>query len=289
MFGAKISLLSEKYESWRLKMINVFKKKFLFLCLINLLVSCGKNYKQNVSLEGLDLTKSLTIIRENNLIKVPENPDLFSDILPSKVLNAIGRMELGCTVTHIGGRFAITAGHCFANPYLREDRASFFVKDVSCNYVSGLPNSKYDVSFGVRGNLLGNVKGQCDKIIIAENSTKLDFAIIKLTKAPQEAIFLKENSRAVKGKEVTIYSHPSKRALEWSQVCFLLGRRMDELNRIQYDCDTEGGSSGAAVLDTASLEILAIHTNGTSNSYYGHNSGQPIQDIIDELKKEFGI
>ena len=64
---------------------------------------------------------------------------------------------------------------------------------------------------------------------------------------------------------------------------------MDELNRIQYDCDTEGGSSGAAVLDTASLEIVAIHTNGTSNSYYGHNSGQPIQDIIDELKKEFGI
>ena len=270
-------------------MINVFIKNFLFLGLIILVVSCGKNDQRHDSSENLGFNKSLTVIRENNFVKVPENPDLYSDLLSSKVLNAIGRMELGCTVTHIGGRFAITAGHCFSNPYLREDRASFFVKDVSCNYVSGLPNSKYEVSFGVRGKSLGNVKGQCDKIIIAENSAHLDFAIIKLTKAPKEAIFLKEKSKAIEGKKVTIYSHPSKRALEWSQDCYLLGRRMDELSRIQYDCDTEGGSSGAAVLDTDSLEIVAIHTNGTFNSYYGHNSGQPIQDIINKLKKELDI
>ena len=257
--------------------------------LILLTAACGKNYKQHDSSNKMGITKSLTIIRENNLVKVPENPDLYSDLLPSKVLNAIGRMELGCTVTHIGGGFAITAGHCFANPYIREDLANFFVKDVSCNYVSGLPNSEYDVSFGVRGNSLGHVKGNCDKIIIAENSPQLDFAIVKLSQAPNEAIFLKEKSRAIKGKEVTIYSHPSRRALEWSQDCRLLERRIDGLNRIQYDCDTEGGSSGAAVLDTENLEIVAIHTNGTSSSYYGHNSGQPIQDIIDKLKLELGI
>ncbi|MBG08886.1 MAG: hypothetical protein CME68_09020 [Halobacteriovoraceae bacterium] len=270
-------------------MINVLMRNFLFLGLIIFITACGKNYKQHGSSKRLGMTKGLTIIRENNFIKVPENPDLYTNLLPSKTLNAIGRMELGCTVTHIGGNYAITAGHCFSNPYLREDKASFFVKDVSCNYLSGLPLSAYNVSFGVRGNSLGNVKGNCERIIIAENGPQLDFAIIKLSKAPVEAIFLKEKSKAILGNKVTIYSHPSRRALEWSQDCYLLERRRDGLNRIQYDCDTEGGSSGAAVLDTETLDIVAIHTNGTPDRYYGHNSGQPIQDIINKLKLELGI
>ena len=270
-------------------MINVLMRNFLFLGLIIFMTACGKNYKQNGSSKQLGMTKGLTIIRENNFIKVPENPDLYTNLLPSKILNAIGRMELGCTVTHIGGNYAITAGHCFSNPYLRDDKASFFVKDVSCNYLSGLPLSAYNVSFGVRGNSLGNVQGECEKIVIAENSSQLDFAIIKISQAPLEKIFLKEKTRAIKGMEVTIYSHPSKRALEWSQDCYLLDRRRDGLNRIQYDCDTEGGSSGAAVIDTDTLDIVAIHTNGTFNSYYGHNSGQPLQDIIKKLKLELSI
>ena len=270
-------------------MLNTFKKNYLFLGLVIFIVGCGKNYKKHDYSKEIGMTNSLTIIRENNLIEVPEDPDLYASLLPSKVLNAIGRMELGCTVTHIGGKYAITAGHCFSNPYLRDDHSSFFVKDVSCNYLSGMPLSSYSVSFGVRGNSLGNVKGNCERIIIAENGPQLDFAIIKLSKAPVEAIFLKEKSKAIVGKEVTIYSHPSRRALEWSQDCYLLERRRDGLNRMQYDCDTEGGSSGAAVLDTETLDIVAIHTNGTPDRYFGHNSGQPIQDIIKELKLELGI
>ena len=77
------------------------------------------------------------------------------------------------------------------------------------------------VSFGVRGDSLGHTKGKCEKIVIAENGPELDFAIIKLSKTPKEKIFLKEHSRAVEGKTVTIYSHPSTRALEWSQDCYL--------------------------------------------------------------------
>ena len=56
-------------------------------------------------------------------------------------------MELGCTVTHIGGGYAITAGHCFSNPYLPGEYGFFFEKDVSCNKMSAQPISKYDVSF----------------------------------------------------------------------------------------------------------------------------------------------
>ena len=175
--------------------------------------------------KSLGFTKSLTIIRDNDLIKVPENPDLYSDLLPSKLLNAIGRMELGCTVTHIGGGFGITAGHCFSNPYLREDRSSFFVKDVSCNHVSGLPLSAYDVSFGVRGDSLGHTKGKCEKIVIAENGPELDFAIIKLSKTPNEKIFLKEHSRAVEGKKVTIYSHPFKKGIRMVSRLLLIKKK----------------------------------------------------------------
>ena len=64
--------------------------------------------------------------------------------------------------------------------------------------------------FGVRGNSLGFVKGRCERIVIAEFSAQLDFAIIKLSNAPTEAVFLKKSSRAIEGREVTIYSHPDK-------------------------------------------------------------------------------
>ena len=177
-------------------MLSIFIRNFLFLCFLFLIGACGKNIQRNDSKGSLGVTKSLSIIRENDLKKVPENPDIYSDLLPSKVLNAIGRMELGCTVTHIGGGFGITAGHCFSNPYLPGRYGFFFEKDVSCNYISGQDSSKYDVSFGVRGSSLGNVKGHCEKIIIAEYSSQLDFAIIKLSKAPIEAIFLKESSES---------------------------------------------------------------------------------------------
>ena len=37
-----------------------------------------------------------------------------------------------------------------------------------------------------------DVKGECEKIVIAENSSQLDFAIIKISQAPLEKIFLKD-------------------------------------------------------------------------------------------------
>jgi V8-like Glu-specific endopeptidase len=262
------------------------------LLLIGLLLTasgCGKQNFKGPSSKESQFSQSLSIIRDNNLFKVPENPDIYDFLLPSEILNAIGRMDIGCTVTHIGNQYGITAGHCLANPYIGGDRAFYFVKDVSCNYMSRMPLSTYNVSFGVRGRSNGHLTGQCEKIIIAEYSRDLDFAIIKLTNAPDEAIWLKENSKAIQGNKVTIYSHPNKRALEWSSNCSLLHRRRDGLNRIQYDCDTEGGSSGAAVLDVETSDIVAIHTNGTQDTYFGHNSGQPIQDIIKKLKLELNL
>ena len=88
-------------------MLNVFLKNFLFLALVFLTMACGKDFKRHENSSSLGFTKSLTILGENDLIRVPENPDLYSDLLSSKILNAIGRMELGCTVTHIGGGYAI--------------------------------------------------------------------------------------------------------------------------------------------------------------------------------------
>ena len=260
------------------------RKLALLLFSFVLILGCGR--KVDYSSQGKSIL-SKTIIRDNDLIKVPENPNNHSSLLPSDFLNSIGRMEIGCTVTHIGDNLAITAGHCLAASSWYGDATFSFVKNISCNAISGRPLSFYDVSFGVRGASSGFLKGRCKKIVAAENNAFRDFAIIELDKAPVEKLPLKLSNRAIEGNEITIYSHPGKRPLEWSQECVLLDKRSDELNRIQYDCDTEGGSSGAAVLDKDTLDIVAIHTNGTPDTYFGHNSGTTMQDIISKLRTEF--
>ena len=262
------------------------RKLSLLLFGFVLILGCGK--KATHSFQGKSVL-SKTIIRDNDLVKVPKNTDNHSPLLSSDFLNSIGRMEIGCTVTHIGDNLAITAGHCMAASSWYGDSTFSFVKNISCNAISGRPNSFYDVSFGVRGQSSGFLKGHCKKIVAAENNDFRDFAIIELDQAPVEKLALKLSNMAIEGNEVTIYSHPGKSPLEWSQDCILLDKRSDKLNRIQYDCDTEGGSSGAAVLDKATLDIVAIHTNGTPDTYFGHNSGTTMQDIISKLRKEFNF
>ena len=93
---------------------------------------------------------------------------------------------------------------------------------------------------------------------------------------------------------MTIYSHPMKRPLQWSKTCTNLGRkdlgqwnsnRLYYLNRIHYSCDTEGGSSGASVIDANTYEILAIHNSGIAFSG-DQNKATTIKDILEKLESE---
>ena len=52
------------------------------------------------------------IIGDNDLIAV----DSTGSNIPERyhnLLNAFGRMSMGCTATHIGNGYVLTAGHCF--------------------------------------------------------------------------------------------------------------------------------------------------------------------------------
>ena len=246
--------------------------------LVCFFISCGPNpNQQDVRFEG-----SKSIIGTNDLVYVPKNSADFHEDAPSEeLLDSIGLMKLGCTASHIGNNFIITAGHCI------HPRFFSFHKNLSCT-------KDFTISWGVRGNFKGYLESKCVKIIAAENSVKRDFAIIKVDNAPKGQFSLYRGGEPELNREMTIYSHPMKRPLQWSKNCHNLGRkdlgqwnsnRDYYLNRLHYSCDTEGGSSGAAVIDSNSFEILAIHNSGSGFSG-DQNKATSIKDILDKLELE---
>ena len=234
------------------------------------LVGCGPTS------QSPEFLNAKSIIGSNDFVSVPKTiNDFNSEYLSEDLLDSIGRMELGCTVTHIGNRLVITAGHCL--------KASMFnfVKDRACQ-------KRYPISWGVRGTFPGYLTSRCKRIVAAENSMDRDFAIIEVDYEPRSQFNLSESTLPNQGDMLTIYSHPMKRPLQWSRDCKNLGRGSRTFyhrNRIQYECDTQGGSSGAAVLGTENNEILAIHNSGTSFSG-DKNKATPVRFILDKLEEE---
>jgi hypothetical protein len=162
-------------------------------------------------------------------------------------------MYPGCTVTHIGGGLALTAGHCFDNvgPQLGTD--------LPCGDA---------ISFGVRDDREPTLVTNCDRIVAAVHADDLDYAVIRLHKLPPRIIPLSFKA-PVPNEAVTIFSHPGFRPLEWSGACVLAPGTNSA--RVAYACDTEPGSSGAAVIDTHTRRIIAVH-NGFDT---GLNAGTP--------------
>src|SRR4029453_13946095 len=65
------------------------------------------------------------------------------------------------------------------------------------------------------------------------------------------------------GLPLTIFSHPGARPLTWSQTCSAFD---GDSTQIRYQCDTQGGSSGASVLRDDTLQVVAIHWGGGGNA-----------------------
>ena len=251
----------------------------LFLALLSLgFMSCGPSTQKR----DLQFSNSKTIIGDNDLEPVPKILNDKSDHSPSEeLLDSIGKMELGCTATHIGHRLVITAGHCVTA------RLFDFHKNISCF-------RDFTINWGVRGSFEGYLQSKCKKIIAAENSMKRDFAIIEVDYAPKSKFTLSPYGEPRVNHLLTLYSHPMKRPLEWSKNCKNLGKkdlgpwsanREYHQNRIHYACDTEGGSSGAAVLDAENFEILAIHNSGITTPD-DQNKATTVKDILDKLNLE---
>lgn len=220
---------------------NPVRKTFLltFTSLVSLslvISACG---------DGVD-----TASDDSELLRIIDDNDLKpidGSYAHQNIIKAIGRMELGCTVTHVGNGLAITAGHCLSqSPY-------YGVKNnYSCN------SAGFSIRWGLTYNSNGYMTSRCVQVVVSEYNSERDYALLKVSPIPHGQATL-SRQKAAMGQEISIFSHPRKRPLEWSGWC-----RVESLfdkargHQFGYTCDTEGGSSGAAVLNRK-MEVVGIH------------------------------
>jgi len=185
------------------------------------------------------------IIGNNDLLAVAED----GSNVPARyrpVLDAFGRLHLNgalCTATHVGDGLVVTAGHCFGAPSSRVD-------DRPCGGVY--------VEWGYRGGRVAS-QSNCTRILAMQTGGGRDYAFFRVSPVPAASVGVDLDSRPSNGNTLTIFSHPGGRPLEWSRTCPVRSTNGTEL---QYQCDTQGGSSGATVLRDGSLKVTGIHWGG---------------------------
>jgi hypothetical protein len=226
-------------------------KRFSLPCLSMALVSaaCGGAHDVTSAEEPV-------ILGRNDLVQVEVDgsnvPERFRRLLP-----AFGRiMPMGCTATYIGDGLAVTAGHCFRAAPARET-------GVRCTTVKG---QDVTIEWGYRGleDAAPESVSECSIVQLEFTATGADYALLRVSKAPPVALNVSA-TKPLEGERLTIFSHPARRPLEWSKVCSRGVVRSEAT--FKHSCDTEGGSSGAAVLNADTLEIVGIHNGGYAGDY----------------------
>ena len=253
-------------------MLKVMKvlNKLSYISFISLFVFafCLPSFGSWVSFEGPHIGK---IIGEDNFI--PVNSEASNIPLPYQALvEAFGKTNYLCTVTHIGNGYVLSAGHCFdATETLQQDRSCRFVR----------------VDWGYRNGKNPSMKSQCESIVAMQKYQDLDFAILKVTPYPKAAIALNLEEPIYPNSPISIFSHPDGSPLKWSQECLIESQVHPPIpaELLQYSCDTSGGSSGAALIEATTLRIVGIHKGGEVNMNYGtHLLKSPLIDILRKLK-----
>jgi V8-like Glu-specific endopeptidase len=207
------------------------------------------------------------IIGENDLTPVLEDGANIPEKYRS-LIDAFGKISMGCSATHIGDGLVISAGHCFDAPERRGN-------NLSCD--------KITVDWGYRKDKPAYLKSKCVVVLAAELSDNRDYAIFKVDVAPEAKIELDLSERPKTGTPLTIFGHPQLRPLEWSKTCVLEeaskgGWGTDEFS---HQCDTEPGNSGSTIIDDSSLKIIGIHDGGRVPWNYGtFITDTPIREFI---------
>ncbi len=208
----------------------MIRNSFLIITLM-IFAGCGQKDQTTSQLNR--------IIGENNLVAVDSS-------YSSRIINAIGRLRVGCTVTHVGQGLVVTAGHCFFDKTF-EGRA----EHRSCG------ENKFEVEWGVLTGSPRFMLSHCSEIVAAEYRGGIDYTIFRVE--PYPASFLAISEQEIRhGERISIFSHPRRRPLEWSGFCEAKGLSSYNDSQFGYECDTDGGSSGAAILNEGN-EIVGIH------------------------------
>ena len=205
------------------------------------------------------------IIGEDDMVAV----DATGSNIPARyqeMINAFGILSMGCTATHIGNGYVLSAGHCFHAP---EEP----VENLEC--------SNLTISWGVREGVEPYMTSVCESIVIAQlNPNGNDFALIKVSPVPKAAVAPELNRRAVVGDTMTMFSHPEELPLRWSSFCGIEREQHLDLpaGAFHHKCDTNPGSSGASILNILTLKVIGIHDGGVVNSNGGMNYGTYIMN-----------
>ncbi len=230
------------------------------VCFLISLTSCGSQETKH---------PSRRIIGERDLVPVS-----WHQVHP-KILHSVGQMQLGCTVTHIGKGIAITAGHCFSQSHFQG-----IIKDQRCS------NDKFKTYWGYTKDRLPFLESKCVRVLAMEHNMEKDYAIFTVSPVPPESLSLiKEKDAPETHSKISTFSHPKKRSLEWSGWCSIESNLATEKkHQFAHTCDTEAGSSGAAILNQE-LQVIGIHNYYNSQINRNgatHIRATPIFEILDQ-------
>lgn len=206
------------------------------------------------------------IIGEDTLVPVASDamniPENMRALVP-----AIGLLSTECTVFHVGNGLAITAGHCTG---ARRDRMT----DQACADLS--------IKWGIIENGEPQATSKCTRILSAENSGELDFALLLVDPAPQ-ASFKVRMQRSLPGEQATVLGYPLGKALHWSGICSIAeggAARLFATQAFGHDCDTLVGVSGSPVIDPKTGAVFGIHNGGNpSLNYATELADTPLSDF----------
>lgn len=204
----------------------------------------------SVGLNALALNDIEKIIGKNDLVAVSAD----ASNVPVKfkgLVDAFGIISMGCTATHIGNGYVLTAGHCF-------EADETLVKDKGCADVT--------VKWGVRDTKEAYLTSQCETIVAMQRDDVNDFAIFKVSPAPTAKVPVDLKKQITQGYKITIFSHPEELPLRWSKYCTV--QKAPNLDAdfspdtLQHKCDTNPGSSGATIIDAFTGKVVGIHDGG---------------------------
>jgi len=145
------------------------------------------------SREAMDRTER--IIGEYDLQVV--DPEL--DPRYGGVVDAVGWMlPMGCTATHLGKGYVLTAQHCLS------DKPQRAVVNQPCKGVT--------IRWGHRQGGTPLVS-RCEVILAGEFSDDRDFALLRVSPAPAAKVELDASRQPVPKTRLTLFSHPRGRPL----------------------------------------------------------------------------
>jgi V8-like Glu-specific endopeptidase len=241
--------------------------------LVALLAACADVEATAEEEEGF--TSESQIMGANDLVVVKED----GANIPAKyrpLVDAFGQLSMGCTATHVGDGLVVSAGHCF--------------NKTKTGRRDGVPCTEHSVKWGLRVDKAPYLTSRCTSIVAEEWSDKRDYAFLRVTPIPPVKVDLKSGKRPAFETKITIFGHPQKRPLEWSQTCRLKNRSIGGFAfGFAHRCDTEPGNSGSTILDDASLEVIGVHDGGsTAANYATYLVDTPIDEVLTGAKPGAG-